>query len=471
MNNDLTGRQRLLIFINLIISGIASSTLSTALATAVPSMISSFGISTDLGQWITSGYFLAMGIIMPVTAFLIKRFPSGPMYTAGILIFIAGTVLCIFTDSFAVLMTGRVMEACGNGILLSLAQVVILTIYPDGKKGTMMGIYGMAATVMPIIAPTLAGLLIDAFGWRSIFCIILAIMSVSLIMSCLFFKNVLRTERISFDTVSFIETVFAFGGITLGLGNILSSGLFSTASGVPLLIGIITGILFVKRQLSLEKPFLDITVLTGRRYLLGVISSILLYFIMMGSTILMPLYVQSVMGRPAVISGLVTLPGSIATTLISPISGRIYDKKGLYRLFPLAAVFMMICNIGMFMIDRSTPLYAAAALNVLRCLSIGCMLMPLVTWSLSGIEESKMADASSLLTSFRTISGSIGSAVFVGIMTFTTAYSGNKYGDEAMMHGVNISYLCMAGVSVIILIFAMILLKNSTRDNAVRNNE
>lgn len=187
---QLTPKKRSLIFVNLVVSGLASSTLATAMTTALPNLVADFGVSTDIGQWVTSGYSLAMGVVMPLTAFLITRFPTKRLYMAGIGSFLIGLLLSIFAGNFGVMMAGRVIQACGNGILLSAAQVVILTVYPPEKRGAMMGTYGLATTAAPIIAPTIAGLMIDAFGWRSIFYLVLGIMAVSFVLSAVVFENV-----------------------------------------------------------------------------------------------------------------------------------------------------------------------------------------------------------------------------------------------------------------------------------------
>jgi MFS family permease len=181
----------------------------------------------------------------------------------------------------------------------------------------------------------------------------------------------------------------------------------------------------------------------------------LLYFVMMGSSVLMPLYVQTVLGYKAVISGLATLPGSLATTLVSPLAGKLYDKIGIKKIFVVGSLFLVVSNLGMCTISTSTPLIVAVLFNVLRNVSIGALMMPLLTWGTSNVKPQKIADASSLLTSFRTISGSIGSAVFVGIMTTVGAASVKTYGSEALMHGVNIAFLCMALFTSIMLLISI----------------
>lgn len=463
-NNEsvqLTDRKRALIFMNLVVSGIATSILSTAMTTALPSVVEYFDVGTSVGQWVTSGYSLAMGVVMPLTAFLITRFPTKKLYMTGISSFILGILFSIFTQNFGLMMVGRVLQACGNGILVSAAQVIILSVYPAEKKGTMMGTYGLATTAAPIIAPTLAGLMIDAFGWKSIFYLVLAIMVISFLISGAVFENVLELQNKKFDILSFVESILAFGGITLGIGNIGGFGLISMQAGFPLAVGAVTCVFFIMRQCGLDKPFLDVKILKNRNYAVSVASSMVLYLVMMGSSVMMPLYVQSVRGYSAVVSGLVTLPGSLATAIVSPFAGRLYDKMGIKKIFMVGSAALLVSNIGMFFISMSTPLWVAAGLNVIRNISIGGLMMPLLTWGTSNVDAKKVADASSLLTSFRTIAGSIGSAVFVGIMTAVSASSAAVYGDHALMHGMNVSFLCMAAGSLVLLVISVVGTKRS----------
>ena len=452
---ELSSKKRTMIFICLVVSGIASSMLSTAMTTALPNVVEYFGISTSVGQWITSGYSLAMGMIMPLTAFLITRFPTKKLYLVGIGGFILGLLVSIFAGNFGIMMAGRILQACGNGVLMTAAQVIILTVYPVDKKGTMMGTYGLATTAAPVVAPTIAGLMIDAFGWKSIFYVALVILAVSFVISCFVFEDVLELQDKKFDVVSFVESIVGFGGITLGIGNISSFGLISVEGGLPLIIGAVVCALFILRQCGLEKPFLDVKILANRNYAVSVIASMVLYLVMMGSSVMMPLYVQSVMGYSAVVSGLVTLPGSLATAVVSPFAGNLYDRIGIKKIFVAGSAALIISNVGMYFLTMNTPLWTAAALNVIRNISIGSLMMPLLTWGTSNLHPQKVADASSLLTSLRTIAGSIGSAVFVGIMTAVSAASAAVYGVNALMHGMNVSFLWMAAGAVILFLISI----------------
>lgn len=453
--SSITDKKRKYIFVCIIISGIATSILSTAMTTALPNVIEYFKISTAVGQWITSGYSLAMGITLPLTAYLITKFPTKRLYLSGLIVFLIGLLFSIFAPTFRLMMVGRVFQAIGNAVLMSSAQVIILTIYKKEKKGTMMGMYGLATTAAPIIAPTLAGLMIDAFGWKSIFEVIFVFIVISIIITLLIFEDVIELQDRTFDVISFVQSIFTFGGVTLGIGNIMTYGIFSMSAQLPLLIGLFGSILFVMRQISLDVPFLDVKILANKNYTVSVIASVLLYFVMMGSSVMIPIYVQTIMGKSAVISGIVTLPGSFATALVSPFAGKIYDKMGIKKLFVIASIALIISSFGMVTISITAPLWIAVVWNVVRSVAIGALMMPLLTWGTSYVDSAKVSDASSLLTSLRTIAGAIGSVVFVGIMNIVYDNSIEVYGDAALMHGFNVAFLLMMVISVIMLLISL----------------
>ena len=448
-------KQRTSIFINILISCIASSMLATALTTALPSMVVDFHISVTTGQWLTSGYSLAMGITMPLTAFLITKFPTRKLYLTAISLFIAGLALCVVAPNFVVLMFGRVLQACGNGILTSMAQVILLTMYPLEKRGTIMGWYGLSIGAAPVIAPTIAGILVDTSGWRMIFIAAIVIMAISLIFAFIVFKDVLPTSKKHFDTLSFVISGIAYAGITLGIGNIGTYKLVSLPVLCPLILGILGMFIFAKRQFKRPEPFLDLHVLQNKVFVISLIGSMLLYFVMMGSSIILPLFIQTIKGFSATTSGLVTLPGSLAMTILSPFAGKIYDRFGMRRLFIAGALVLLISNVGMIFITLKTSLILIAALNVLRSLAIGCLMMPLVTWGMSGIDVHMTAHGTALLTSLRTIAGAVGSAIFVSIMSTVAKNSAATLGAQAPMHGVNMTFLFMSLVSVILMLVAI----------------
>lgn len=453
-------RKRMLVFINIMIATIASSMLATALTTALPPIVKDLNISITMGQWLTSGYSLAMAIMMPLTAFLINRFPTKKLYCSAIIIFIVGLMICCMAPTFPIMMIGRIVQASGNGILTSMAQVITLSIFPSDKKGSAMGWYGLSVGAAPVIAPTIAGIMVDQVGWRMIFVAAAVIMVIGLVYAIAVLGNVLDNEAVKFDVGSFVLSAIAFGGVTLGIGNIGNYGLMGMQTYIPLILGIVGSVLFVRKQMQLKEPFLDVRILSNRDYAISVIGSMLLYFIMMGSSILLPLYVQQVKGLSATISGLVALPGSLAMAIISPFAGKLFDKLGIKILLFSGSVCLIVSNLCMYFITMDTSVWFAAVFNVVRSVAIGCLMMPLVTWGAGSIDTRKTSHATALLTSLRTISGAIGSAVFVAVMTVATSYKVKQLGDDASMYGMNVAFATMAASSLLLFAVAVVVSKD-----------
>lgn len=245
-------KKRSLIFFNILVTCIATSMLATSLTTALPPILSDFKISATMGQWLTSGYSLAMGIMMPATAFLIRRFKTKRLYLSAIACFMFGLVIDIFAPNFTILMVGRIFQAAGNGILASMAQVVLFSIYPKEEVGSVMGLYGLSIGAAPVIAPTIAGIIVDHMRWQMIFVIALIIIAVSFILAVRVFENVLDNVKQKFDIFSFILSAFAYSGIILGIGNIGNYKFLSTNIILPLIIGILSMSIFVVQAITYE---------------------------------------------------------------------------------------------------------------------------------------------------------------------------------------------------------------------------
>lgn len=461
MNNNiiLTDKKRTMIFINIVITCIALTMLSTALSTALPAITIDLGISMTTGQWLTSGYALAMAIVMPLTAFLITRFATKKLYLTGLIIALVGLLLCAISTNFEMMMFARVLQATGNGLLTSMAQVILLSIYPMEKRGSIMGWYGLSLSAAPVISPTISGIIVDKMNWQAIFYIVAVIIAIALIWAFMVFEDVLITKEQKFDVLSFVLSIFAFGGITLAVGNLGHYAFFSFQVFALLAIGLIGTFAFVYRQLHANQPFLELRVLKNKNFTLSVIGSILLYAVLMAATMLIPLHIQSVLGKTATLSGLLVLPGSLASAFISPFAGKFYDKVGIKPLLIFGSISLLLSNLGMVFVTLDSAIWLVAFYHALRCVAVGTLMMPLVTWGISNVQSDFTAHGSALLTSLRTVAGAIGMAVFVSIMTTVTKNSAATFGVNAGVHGTNIAFLWMSVLSLLLLLLSVFFVK------------
>lgn len=437
------------IFIVLLSCCIVSAITQTSLTTALPAVMHNLQINANTGQWLTSIYTLAMGIMIPVTPFLIKYFSTKKLFFITIIVFAIGLFLAAIATNFQILLVGRVLQAFSSGIFLSLTQVIILQIFPAEKVGTYMGIYGFAIGGVPVFAPTLAGVIVDNFGWQTIFIGSAVLVSLIFFYAIFTFKNVSENEQASLDLWSVLLSTIGFGGILLGLGNIGKLDFLSYEVCLPIVVGLCSLLLFVHRQLTIKEPLLNLIPFKNKNFVISVLSSMILYAVMMAGSIMIPLYLQSLRGDSATVAGLVTLPGSIVLMVVSPVSGKIYDKFGIKFLLVLGSILLFISCIGLTTLTGATSVIYISIIYGVRMFAIGLIMMPLVTWGIANLDNQLTTHASAILTSLRTISGAVGSAVFVAIMT--------SVGHGRMsIHGMNISFFGLAMVALALIVLAAI---------------
>lgn len=432
----LTRSQRNAIFVTMVSACIGLALLSTALNTALPVLVLDLGISAALGQWVTSGYALALAIMMPLTAFFATRFATRPLYLLALALFVVGTVMSALAPGFELLMVSRLIQGCGNALISAITQVSIMTMFPEQDRGRAMGWFGLATSTAPIIAPAMGGLIVDLWGWRYIFWIIAVMCSASFIAALFAMKNVLETAPKVFDVPSFILSVLSFGGLTVGIGNIVALGIGSPVVLGLLALGAVTGVLFAHRQLTMPQPFLKLSVLRIRDCSFATILSMLVYFIMMGMATVTALYVQSELGHAAFAAGAIVIPGGILSAFISPVAGTLFDKHGIRPLVAVAGALLFVSTVGMCVPVLNQSMISITVLYTMRCFAFGFVMMTLTTWGNNCVETSDMAHVSAVLTSFRNLAGALGIAVLVGVLDFG---------------GIAASYGLMAGISAIVL--------------------
>lgn len=218
----------------------------------------------------------------------------------------------------------------------------------------------------------------------------------------------------------------------------------------------------VYRQLNIKKPFLDVRVFKSQRFTIGVIGSMMLYFVMMGFTVLQPIYLQTICNHSATASGVVKLPGSIVMSAVSLFAGKLFDRFGMKKIFVSGAIILLICNIWLSLMTETTALWIMGALNVLYGIATGFPMMPLVTWGVSALNSNLTAHGTALVNSLRTVAGSVGTAIFVGIMTLVSNRPEGSTGEISLLNGYNAACLTMAVCSFFLLLIAIFLVKKQT---------
>jgi len=227
----------------------------TLLATALPHIMADLKIDATKAQWLTTVFMLVNGIMIPVTAFLIGKFSTRGLFLTAMGLFAIGTGVAAISPTFSLLLVGRVLQAAGAGIMLPLMQTILLLMFPIEKRGSAMGMVGLVIAFAPAIGPTLSGWIVDSYSWRYLFYLIFPIAIIDIIFAYFALKNVTERKNPTLDVLSIILSTLGFGGLLFGFSNAGSNGWGSLSVLAPLIVGIVTLVLFIVRQFKLKNQF------------------------------------------------------------------------------------------------------------------------------------------------------------------------------------------------------------------------
>src|SRR5690625_2035097 len=323
----------------LIIGAFISILNQTLLVTAVPVIMADLNIPFSTAQWLTTGFFLVNGIMIPISAFLINKFTTRKLYMTAMLLFTAGTIVAALSTVFPMLLAGRILQASGAGIMMPLSQVILLQMFTVENRGKAMGLFGLIIGFAPAIGPTLSGYVVEFWPWRSLFIIITPLAALNVVFAYFFMRNVTEQTNPKVDVISILLSTLGFGGLLYGFSVAGVSGWTSMKVLVPIFAGIIIVGLFVRRQFTLLQPILEMRVLKNQYFLMASLIGIIVFVSMVSANNIVPVLMQDMLGFTAFQSGLALLPGAIAMGIISLIAGWLFDRYGI-RLLTFTSLFL-----------------------------------------------------------------------------------------------------------------------------------
>lgn len=387
------------------------------LSSALPQIVADFGIPTTVGQWMTSVFQLVMGIMVPLTAFLTKRFSTRQIVVSSMAVFTGGSLLAWLAPTFPLVLTGRILEAVGSGIMWPVLQITIFAIFPLNRRGFAMGTLGMALSVAPAVGPVLGGWQTDRFGWRSVFLslFVLGVLCLVAVIAWLRnFNDADRTQKADFFSVCL--SVIGFGGLLYGFTNIESYPLSAPVCWAPMMVGAAGIAWFIVRQLRRETPLLDLRVLSNSSFRTGTIVASLSFFAFSSIIVFMPIYIQDLRGYSATMNGIIWLPGAIGMCLAQFFGGRMLDRYGARPVAICGSTLLMLGTLGMATLTLHSWIWLVSIYQFTRMLGMGCTLMPVTTWSLNNLDPGDVSAGSAVTNTCRQIAGAIGAPVLVVTM-------------------------------------------------------
>ena len=405
------------ILIAFLIAGFIGLFSETALNMALGDLIEEFSVSPSTIQWLTTGYLLTLGILVPVSGLLIQWFSTRQLFFASLVFSIIGTLIAAIAPGFGLLLVARVIQAIGTALLLPLMFNTILLIFPVHKRGATMGLMGLVIMFAPAIGPTVSGLILEHLTWNWIFWISLPFLVFALLFGLVYMQNVSPITKPKIDIPSIILSTIGFGGIVYGFSMAGDKGWGSAIVLITLIVGLIGLLSFSLRQLKMEKPMIDLNVMKFPMFTLGLITVFLAFMVILSSMILLPLYLQTGMALAAFTAGLVLLPGGVLNGIMSPITGRIFDKYGPRGLVTPGFIIMIVVLWFLSNVTTETTITTIIVLHSLLMVGVSLVMMPAQTNGLNQLPKDLYPDGTALMNTLQQVSGAIGTTVAITIMS------------------------------------------------------
>ncbi|HEX3837907.1 MAG TPA: MDR family MFS transporter [Steroidobacteraceae bacterium] len=450
---DNAGRNRLVINLLLVATFVVILN-ETLMAVALPRLMHDLKVTADAVQWLTTAFLLTMSVVIPVTGFLLQRMNTRPVFIWAMSLFSLGTLIASLASNLESLVLARIIQACGTAIMMPLLMTTAMTLAPPESRGKTMGFITTVISVAPAVGPTISGVILNYLSWRWMFLLVLPISLGALTLGARRMQNVTTPHRAALDAISVVLSGLAFGGIVYGLSNI---GVATAPGRVPAAAwsagGALFLVIFILRQIALQKtghPLLDLRTFESRNFTVSVLLMASMMMALFGTIILLPIYLQNVLGLNTLQTGLLLLPGGLLMGLLGPHVGRMYDRIGPTRLLVPGVVIVSAVLWAMTLLGPATPVGYILAGHVVMSIGFALMFTPLFTLSLSSVKENLYSHGSAVIGTIQQVSGAAGVALFVALMSAraATLAARGRTPVDALAGGVGGGFLCGAIISL-----------------------
>ncbi|MET7019324.1 DHA2 family efflux MFS transporter permease subunit [Bacillus mycoides] len=426
----------------------------TIINVALPPLMNEFNVSTSTAQWLITGFMLVNGILVPISAFLVSRFTYRKLFIAAMLFFTVGSIICATSGNFTMMMTGRVVQAVGAGILMPVGMNIFMTLFPPNKRGAAMGLLGVAMILAPAIGPTVTGWVIENYSWNLMFYGMFVIGLIITFLSFKFFTLAQPVSKTKLDVFGVISSSIGLGSLLYGFSEAGNNGWTSAEVVITLIIGVIGLAVFIWRELTTDNKMLDLQVFKYPTFTFTLVINAIVTMALFGGMLLLPVYLQNIRGFTPMESGLLLLPGSLIMGIMGPVAGKLFDKYGIR---PLAIVGLAITTYATYKfttLSMDTPYSVIMTDYIIRSIGMSFIMMPIMTAGMNALPMKLISHGTATQNTSRQVAGSIGTAILITLMTQQTTAHVADYGNMLTtsnpilvdkVHGMGQSLAALAG--------------------------
>ncbi|MBS9801856.1 DHA2 family efflux MFS transporter permease subunit [Bacillus cereus] len=441
--------------VTVLILGMFVSILNqTIINVALPPLMNEFNVSTSTAQWLITGFMLVNGILVPISAFLVSRFTYRKLFVAAMLFFTVGSIICAISGNFTMMMTGRIIQAVGAGILMPVGMNIFMTLFPPHKRGAAMGLLGVAMILAPAIGPTVTGWVIENYSWNLMFYAMFIIGLIITFLSLKFFTLAQPVSKTKLDVFGVISSSIGLGSLLYGFSEAGNNSWTSAEVVISLIIGVIGLALFIWRELTTDNKMLDLQVFKYPVFTFTLVINAIVTMALFGGMLLLPVYLQNIRGFTPIESGLLLLPGSLIMGIMGPVAGKLFDKYGIR---PLAIIGLAITTYATYeftKLSMDTPYSVIMTDYIIRSIGMSFIMMPIMTAGMNALPMKLISHGTATQNTSRQVAGSIGTAILITLMTQQTTAHIADYGNMLTtsnpilvdkVHGIGQSLAALAG--------------------------
>ena len=419
-------RYRWLLLLSVMVGTMASIMSSTIINVAIPDMSQHFTLGQERAQWVTSGFMAAMTVSMLTTPWLLARYGYRRTYSGCMWLLMAGGIAGGFANHFPLVLAARVAEGLAAGVVQPIPAIIILRAFEPNEQGRASGIFGMGVVLAPAIGPSIGGLLVDGFGWRSIFFMVVPFCIASLWLAQRFVPGTApgggaaNTQGAGLDwrglLLATVGTLCLLNGLVdLQGGTVASAASLLGGAALALLLFVWLQRRTLKRRLRRPNegtdPLMNLSLFADRRFAMGSIVAFIYGIALFGSTYLLPVYMQMGLGLSPSYVGSILLPAGLVLAVTIAIVGRLADRQPTHRLVTIGLVLLAASFALMFTIDLRRPSHIIPLLvtwAILGRIGLGFILPSLNIGAMRGLERTHIPQGSSVINFLRMLGGAAG---------------------------------------------------------------
>lgn len=436
----------------------------TIMSVALPKLMDDLAITATTAQWLTTGFLLTMAVVIPVSGFVLQRFQIRQIFIAAMTAFSTGTLIAAVAPGFEVLLVGRIVQAVGTALMIPLLMTTVMNLVPVNQRGQVMGVIGIVIAVAPAIGPTISGVILDALDWRWMFWLVLPFALGGLATGVAWVRNVTSPQGAHLDVASVVISAFAFGGIVYGLSSIgeAAHGPTPVSPAIPIAIGVVALAIFVWRQLQLgDRALLDLRVFASSQFRIAALMFVATMMMLLGALIILPMFMQRVLGFSTLTTGLLLLPGGLVMGLLGPVVGGAFDRFGPRPLVVPAAAIVLVAMGLLAMLDEGTSKGFIVFAHVVLSIGLALMFTPLLATALGSVPPQLYSHGSAIVNTVQQVAGAAGTAIFITVMTRSAQSSAGGDGaaaeaGTALADGVHTAMLTGVGIAVVALAISLL---------------